>query len=164
MSTNDVPGFDPAHRDELAMGCWAEHEDGSLLLVQSTEGGRVVYMMFDVTDGVTEYRDAMPEKQFKDTFSWNSKSKKKVDVKWTWHDKTPFPFDRIIKAGAKDGVHFASAEDQLSAAAKVAKSLQLRKAEFRASSVEHLMEKIKKGPTASRVIRAVQAAISELRS
>lgn len=163
MSTNDVPGYNPAHNDELAMGCWAEHSDGSLLLVQSTEGGRVVYMMFDVTDGVTEYRDAMPEKQFKSTFSWSS-DKKKITSKWTWHDKTAFPFDRIIKQGSKDGVHFASAEDQLSAAAKVAKSLKLRKGEFKASSVDHLMEKIRKGPTASRLIRAVQAAIDELRA
>lgn len=26
MSTNDVPGFDPANGDELHMGCWAEHK------------------------------------------------------------------------------------------------------------------------------------------
>jgi hypothetical protein len=68
MSTNDVPGFNPANNDELKAQCWAEHEDGSLLLVQSTEGGRVVYMMFDISDGIAEYRDAMPEKQFKEVF------------------------------------------------------------------------------------------------
>lgn len=163
MSTNDVPGFNPANNDVLANGCWASHEDGSLLLVQSTEGGRVVYMMFDIADGITEYRDAMPEKQFKEIFSWSNTSKKKIDVKWTWHDKTPFPWDRIIKDGAKDGVHYPSAEDQLSAAEKVAKSLRLRKSRFDPRSVDHLMEKVKKGATSNRVMRAIQAAINELR-
>lgn len=32
MSTNDVPGAKTENRDVLAMGCWAEHEDGSLIL------------------------------------------------------------------------------------------------------------------------------------
>jgi len=62
MSTNDVPGHNPVNNDELRSNCWAEHDDGSLILVQSTEGGRVIYMMFDLSvEPVVEYRDAMPE-------------------------------------------------------------------------------------------------------
>lgn len=159
MSTQDCPGFGNAKNDTLEMGCWAEHEDGSLLLVQSTEGGRVVYMMFDVsTTPITEYRDAMPGETFKKTFSWG-----KTKEKWVWHNRTPFPFDKIIKMGAKDGVHFASVEDQLSAAERLAKSLKLRKQKFNPEEFDHLTEKVKQGPTSNRVIRAIQAAINELK-
>lgn len=48
MSTNDVPGANPKNADVLAMGCWAEHEDGSLIFVESVEGGTVVYSIFDI--------------------------------------------------------------------------------------------------------------------
>lgn len=161
MATHDVPGHNPSNNDELKAGCWAEHSDGSLIFVQSTEGGRIIYMMFDtLTDPITEYRDAMPEKGFKETFSWKNVN----DIRWTWHDKTPQPWDRIIKSGAKDGLHFASADEQLSAAAKVARSLKLRSKKFQESSVDHLREKVTTGKTSNRVIRALQAAINELRS
>ena len=162
MSTNDVPGHNAVNRDELAMGAWGEHNDGSLIFVQSTEGGRVVYMMFDTSsDPIVEYRDAMPEKGFKETFSWNPK--KKDSIKWTWHDKTPFPWDRVIKKGARDGVHYASTDDQLSAASKLAKSLRLKMEEFKPERYEHLTEVVKKGKTSSRILNAFQAAIDELR-
>lgn len=97
MSTNDVPGANPANNDELRMGCWAEYEDESLIFVYSTEMGRVVYTIFYVSESpVVEYRDAMPEAQFKDQFSWDPDDD---SVKWTWHDKMPFPWDRVIRAG-----------------------------------------------------------------
>lgn len=125
MSTNDVPGYNPSNRDQLAMGCWAEHEDGSLIFVESTESSRVIYSIFDLSGGhITEYRDAMPEGDFKKSFSYDPKQKKKD--KWVWHDKTAFPWDRVIKSGARDGARFASASDQLSAAQRVAESLRLR--------------------------------------
>ena len=50
MSTNDVPGANPANRDELAMGAWAEHADGSLIFVESTEGGTCIYEVFDLSE------------------------------------------------------------------------------------------------------------------
>lgn len=128
MSTNDVPGANPNNGDVLAMGCWAEHDDGSLIFVESTETGRVIYSIFDMAKSPPiEYRDAMPESNFKKSFSWNSKNKK--SEKWTWHDKTPFPWDRIIKAGISDGGRVATAEHILSAAERVAESLKLRGAE-----------------------------------
>jgi hypothetical protein len=65
MSTQDVPGHGSAKSDTLAMGVWGEHNDGSLLFVESTEGGRVIYSIFDMAQmPIVEYRDAMP-----DTFS-----------------------------------------------------------------------------------------------
>jgi len=129
MSTNDVPGANPANNDELAMGCWAEHDDGSLILVESTEGDRVIYSMFDLSKSKpVEYRDAMPKAIFEKTFSYDADDDDggAPGVIWTWHDKTPFPWDRVIKAGAEDGPRDVSAEDTLSAAARVAESLRLR--------------------------------------
>lgn len=124
MSTNDVPGANQHNNDELAMGCWAEHDDGSLIFVESTEAFRVIYSIFDVAKvPPIEYRDAMPEAQFKRTFSWKPGTKSE---RWTWHDKTPFPWDRVIKAGASDGGRLASAEAILTAAERVAESLKLR--------------------------------------
>src|SRR5437762_12981828 len=103
MSTRDVPGYRAENHDELAMGCWAEHEDGSMIFVESTEGGRVIYSIFDMEkQPITEYRDAMAEGAFKRQFSYDGKSDP-----WTWHDKTPFPWDRIIKAGSRDGARIA---------------------------------------------------------
>lgn len=163
MSTNDVPGSNPSNHDQLGCGSWAEHEDGSLIFVQSTEGGRIVYMMFDtMSDTIIEYRDAMPERAFKQAFSWKPTDQK--SIKWVWHDKTPFPWDRIIKDGAKDGLHFASADDQLSAAEKVARSLNLRSRKFNAENYAHMVDKVKKGAVSNRMVRAIQAAINELRA
>jgi hypothetical protein len=101
MSTNDVPGANPRNGDELAMGCWAEHDDGSLILVESTEASRIIYSIFDMAkEPPIEYRDAMPEVSFKKTFSWDPKS---ANEKWARHDKTPFPWEKIIDSGIKDG-------------------------------------------------------------
>lgn len=128
MSTYDVPGANPANHDLLATGAWAEHEDGSLIFVESTEVNRVIYSIFDMAKlPPIEYRDAMSEVAFKKVFSWKPNSCDDLpDEQWTWHDKTPFPWDRVIKAGATDGGRPAFAEQQLSAAERVAESLKLR--------------------------------------
>lgn len=164
MSTNDVPGFNPKNRDELACGCWAEHEDGSLIFVESTEDDRVIYSVFDMEkDPVTEYRDSMKIGAFKKNFSWDSK--KKDSERWTWHDKTPFPWDRIIKKGSKDGVRHAHVEDQLNAAERVRKSREskgkamvVREVDDREveSRVDRLRSKAKK------IIQKLQRAVEEL--
>eukprot|EP00697_Spironema_sp_BW2_P016820 gnl/Spiro4/8261_TR4368_c0_g2_i1.p2 gnl/Spiro4/8261_TR4368_c0_g2~~gnl/Spiro4/8261_TR4368_c0_g2_i1.p2 ORF type:complete len:104 (-),score=14.51 gnl/Spiro4/8261_TR4368_c0_g2_i1:166-477(-) len=70
----------------------------------------------------------MPEASFKTTFTWDSK--KKASEKWTWHDKTPFPWDRVIKAGVSDGPRNASAADVMNAAERIAQSLKLKGAEI----------------------------------
>jgi hypothetical protein len=130
MSTHDVPGANPANNDELGMGCWAEHEDGSLILVESTEGSRVIYSMFDLAkDPPVEYRDAMAQPTFEKTFSFDPKRDPDDDYGtfvWTWHDKTAFPWDRVIKAGIPDGQKPAFADHTLTAAERVAESLKLR--------------------------------------
>lgn len=160
MSTNDVPGANPANRDQLAMGCWAEHEDGSLIHVESTEGGRVVYYMFNLaTNPVTEYRDGMAEGAFKKAFSWNPKDP--ASEKWTWHDKTPFPWDRIIKAGARDGVHYASADDHLNAAERIRRSREIHTGHpVDLQEVEARIDQL--GEKAERIVRRLQRAISNL--
>lgn len=138
MSTNDVPGANQRNGDELAMGCWAEHEDESLIFVESTEGGRVIYSIFDTSpDPPVEYRDAMPEAVFKRRFSWSEEANGASEEKWLWHDKTPFPWDRVIKAGATDGPRRPSAAAELNAAQRVAESLRLRAREVDAGNIAH---------------------------
>jgi hypothetical protein len=146
MSTYDVPGTNPSNGDELAMGCWAEHEDGSLIFVESTEGNRIIYSIFDISkQPPIEYRDAMPESSFKKTFTWDKAGKKKDD-KWLWHDKTPFPWDRVIKHGFPDGGRFAAAEHQLSAAERVAESLKLRGAHI-SRDLGHRVDQVRERTT-----------------
>lgn len=112
MSTNDVPGANPVNSDTLKMGCWAESSDSSLIFVESVENGRVIYSVFDRSkQPIIEYRDAMDEKQFKRYFSKSSKG-----ITWTWHDKTPFPWDVVIKEGAKTGGRFSSLGDMITEA------------------------------------------------
>lgn len=132
MSTEDVPGANPANRDKLAMGCWAEHKDGSLIFVEGVEAGSVVYSMFDVRGALpVEFRDAMPEDGFKKTFSWKEGSKTKdLGIKWTWHDKTPFDWSKVMQkfpAGARR----PSAADEMSAAARIAETLGLQAEDIR---------------------------------
>lgn len=127
MSTHDVPGAKVENGDDLHHGCWAEHKDGSLIFVESTEANRVVYSIFDVSrQPPLEYRDAMPIAVFEDRFGRDSD-----EGPWTWHDKTPFDWDRVIRAGFPDGVRSAFADHTLSAARRVADSLKLRGEETR---------------------------------
>ena len=148
MSTDDVPGFNPIHNDELAMGCWAEHEDGSLIFVESTEGNRVIYSMFDLDkDPIVEYRDAMSEKGFKERFSHPNTDK----LEWTWHDKTEFPWDRVMDdfpAGEK-----TSAVATLTAAARVAQSLELR--------AQEIQERHNVRPTPQREARTIMERLRD---
>ncbi len=125
MSTNDVPGAKPENRDTLAMGAWAEHKDGSLILVEGTEGGKAIYSVFDMAkDPPIEYRDAMLEKDFKTTYSWDATGKKPgPNERWTWHDKTPFPWDRIVK-NFNDGFKSPSAAHVMTAAERIVESRQ----------------------------------------
>lgn len=171
MSTNDVPGNDPDNADELHSGCWAEHDDGSLIFVTDTENGRVIYSMFDMSkEPIQEYRDSMAEERFKKFFSWNDadpynkvgkKGKKTVPKeKWVWHDKTPFPWDKIIKHGATDGPRYASATDLLTAAERVAQSLKLRASEV-SGDLSHLTERTIR--RAGGILDKLKRAASELR-
>lgn len=156
MSTNDVPGHKPENNDELAMGAWAEHEDGSLILVESVEGGRVIYSVFDMEpEPITEYRDAMPQDDFEERFSWDDDGDR-----WTWHDKTPFPWDRVIRQGSRAGERFASADDLENAATRVARSRKLRGSDFQPDEAEHRRDQLTEN--IKRFARRIQRAIDDL--
>lgn len=143
MSSNDVPGFNPKNSDSLSMGCWAQHEDGSLILVESVEGNRVIFSMFDRSrEPIVEYRDAMPENEFKKRFSFDPNAKGGTQsIRWTWRDKTLFPWDLIIKDGAQVGERPVSAADILTAAQRVADSLNMRAREFKPSRFDGFRER-----------------------
>jgi hypothetical protein len=158
MSTNDVPGAKAANNDELAMGCWAEHEDGSLILVESTEGNRIIYSIFNMSeDPPWEYRDAMPQDGFMDHYSFDGKPD---SIKWTWHDKTPFPWDRIIKEGIKDGTKFACADHLLTAAEKIKKDRELKGSPFKPDDAKQRMDRL--GRAGMIIVDAIQRAIGTL--
>lgn len=174
MSTNDVPGANPTNADTLHMGCWGEHEDGSLIFVKSTEGDRVIYEMYDPNQTpILFFQDAMVEDGFKKKYSWDPTNPNKSFGKWTWHDKSAFPWDTVIKA-ARPGLQHASAADQLSAAQKVADALSDKPtaAQLVASAVgatpspvdpaklSHMLENM--GPRGKFMMSKIQAAISML--
>lgn len=153
MSTSDVPGANPQNGDDLKVGCWAEHDDGSMMFVESTEGGRIVYTMFDMNETPpVEYRDTMSEKGFKDIYT---------KAGWTWHDKTPFPWDKVIPH-AKPGFKYAHADDQISEAERIGRSRDLRRRQFQESKWAHYAEKI--GKRGRVITDKIQRAIRELRA
>jgi len=165
MSTNDVPGAKATNNDKLSMGCWAEHQDGSLIFVESTEGGRAIYSVFDISkDPPIEFRDTMPIQGFKDHFSWNPKSKDKDQIKWTWHDKSPMPWDRIIKEGIPDGVRHACAQHLLNAAEQVAQRRKLIGSKVDEKDVQTRLPTTMIGRVGSALVSGIQATISELRA
>jgi len=124
MSTHDVPGANKANHDVLTAGCWAEHEDGSLLFVKGTEQGQVVYELYDLAqDPPVYYQDAMTDTTFKDQFSFRAGIS---DIDWVWHDKSPFPWSRVMRTFERPAPLHADVQDMLSAAARVAESLKLR--------------------------------------
>jgi hypothetical protein len=142
MATSDVPGADPKNGDVLAMGCWAEHEDGSLVFVKSTEGGNIVYEIYDVIEEPPiMYQDAMPEAGFKRQFSYPPVGTS--TDRWVWHDKTPFPFDRVMEAVERPRPQYASAAAQITAARRVARSLDLHASEVSSATHGHHREVVR---------------------
>lgn len=124
MATHDVPGANPVNNDALAVGNWAEHQDGSLIHVEGTESNRIVFQMFDLSHKpYTRWLGAMPEPEFKLKFSRPPTGTSKEQ--WTWHDKRSFPWDRVMAAFQTPAPEFVNPEDQLSAAQRVAESLNL---------------------------------------
>lgn len=151
MSTNDVPGYNPDNSDHLHAGCWAEHKDGSLIFVEGNEADKVVYSVFDIEKEL-EYRDVMDREDFDQRFSVYEpsddeppKGKKKggkvLKQIWTWHDKSPFPWDRVLK-GMKTGARQPSAAQAISAAEEIARDLTLRAQDLDPKRVKKLKEKL----------------------
>lgn len=160
MATDDVPGANPKNADVLASGCWAEHQDGSLIFVKGTENDQVVYEIYDVAqEPPVYYQDAMRGDAFKKQFSWTPIGTS--TEKWTWHDKTPFPWHKVMKTFDKPKPTHADVHDELTAAARVAKSLRLRAQNLSPGDVEHMTEQTV--PAGGRTIRdRIQKAIDAL--
>lgn len=162
MATDAVPGANPSNNDELSIGCWAEHKDGSLVLVKGVESDTVVYEIYDVAqDPPTYYQDAMSKDDFEQAYSRPPTGKS--DVEWTWHDKTEFPWSRVMQILDRPRPVAADVRDTLSAAAAVADSLRLRAHKMSKATVAG-EEQLKKVGQAifDRVTSAVTAAINEL--
>lgn len=160
MSTNDVPGASPANKDELRAGCWAEHDDGSLIYVKGTERGSIVYEIYDMAmEPAVCYTDAMPETGFKKQFSYPPVGASKE--KWTWHDKTPFDWRRVMKVVERPRPGHVSAEETMSAAARVAESLRLRGKEVVGDLHRHKSPEEVRGTGAGRALEKIGAAIKE---
>lgn len=165
MSTSDVPGSNPANGDELKTGCWCEHKDGSRLFVEGMEGGLVTYSMFDLSRRpVIEYRDRMAEADFRQRFAPDQKANRV----WTWHDKTPFPWDDVIKQGAQGGARLAGAADQITLARQIADSLSLRAREVmtpemeqRQRAFQHLEQQ---HPTVAAALEAFLSSLTQMPS
>jgi hypothetical protein len=157
MSTQDVPGANPANKDELAAGSWAEHDDGSLIFVKGNEASQVVYEIYDLAqDPPVYYQDAMREAAFKKQFSFPPVGSS--PEKWTWHDKTPFPWNKVMKTFDKPRPVHADVGDTLSAAERVAQSLKLRARQLREDDIEPRTEQVRKGRSIlERLERAIEA-------
>ena len=83
MSTKGVPGSKAAPQDKLSRGCWAE-KGAELVLVEQVKTPTVVYLSIDAKKAAKPA--AMAQVDFEKQFEG-----------WTWHDKTPFPWDRVLK-------------------------------------------------------------------
>lgn len=158
MSTQDVPGANSANADTLKAGCWAEHSDGSLIYVKGTEDSQVVYEIYDLAqDPPVFYQDAMRSEAFKKQFSFPPVGSS--PDKWTWHDKTPMPWKRVMKTFDKPVPTHASVADQMTAAARVADSLRLRAQQVDPTSVEASSEQVRTAgrPLVDRLMAALTA-------
>jgi len=126
MSTNAVPGANPVNKEYLDRGAWAEDKDQtSLVHVIGKEAGSIVFQIYDLSeDPIIFYQDAMIESEFKNFFSVPPVGTS--DVVWTWHDKTDFPFDRVMKRFSSKASHHADVKDQLSVAQRIAAKLHIK--------------------------------------
>lgn len=160
MATHDVPGANPANADELAALNWAEHKDGTLLFVKGTEGGKIVFDIFDLArEPVMYYTDAMPELRFKKYFNHGPAGTRKDE--WTWHDKTTFPWDRVMKRLGRPQPQHADVADQLTAAERVARDLGKRGRELTEEDVAHFTPR--EYPASRGVMRRLRDAMDAFR-
>ena len=175
MSTNDVPGAKSHNNDELAMGCWAEHKDGSMIFIKGVENKNVIFDMYDLdVDPPLCYSTSMFQDAFEEKFSW--KPDDDNGIRWTWHDKTPMPWQRVMKS-VRDGQMYADAQDQLNAASKLAKSMDLKGTKLTEDEISKLVNKMRRHhrdmeelkqtiqtrKTPRTILQRIQGAISELK-
>lgn len=157
MATSDVPGANVANADVLHSTCWAEHQDGSLLYVKGTENQQIIYELYDLAqDPPVYYQDAMREDAFKKAFSYPPVGTS--TEKWTWHDKTAFPWNKVMKNFDKPRPVHADVHDSLSAAARVAESLRLRAQKLKPEDASHMEEQVA-SKSGLDIIKRVQKAL-----
>lgn len=140
MGSYAVPGVDDG---ELAIGCWAEHEDGSLILVEGFEGPDVIYAIFDISVmPIVSYRHRTNKEKFEKFFSYGATSQSKI--KWLWHDKTSFPWAVVVRRTDLKNRPL-NMGGNLSAAHKVAKQLKIKGEKLSIREFDHKAMKRVKG-------------------
>jgi len=160
MATCDVPGANPNNNDELHPGCWAEADDNSLIYVEgvSETENIVIYSIFDLTDpnNPLEFRDSMPIDGFEQIF------KNSPDT-WTWHDKTAFPWQKIMSI-FKDGSKVPSADQLISAAQRIVKTRKIYKSnKIKKDDIKEKIDNSYITKTGHVIIDKIQRALNELR-
>ena len=161
MATNDVPGAKKTNNDKLARGCWAEHDDGSLIYVKDIdENDRVIFEIYDLSlNPPAYYPHALAKTDFEKKFSWKSGV---TSIKWTWHDKTPFPWDTVMQH-IDNPMPVLSVQDQLSAAQRVADSLNAKVRDLDSSHVAQLSgTQIRSRKDARGIMERMKSAIGRL--
>jgi len=160
MATCDVPGTNPANNDDLHIGCWGEADDDSLIFVEgvSNAENRVIYSIFDMSNknNPFEYRDSMPKDGFEKMFSKDSSGK------WTWHDKTPFPWEGRIMNCFPDGQRIPSAKQIISAAKRIATSRNLIGHPIKKQDYKHMVKQII-SKTGDSIINKLQKALDKVK-
>lgn len=160
MATSDVPGAKASNNDKLHRGCWAEHADGSLIYIKDIdENDRVIFEIYDLAlNPPAYYPHALAKTDFEKKFSYNKQS----DIKWTWHDKTAFPWDNVMKA-IDSPLPVMSVADQISAAERVANSLRSRMHNLDTQHVEDLSgRRVRSRNEAKGIMARIRNAIIEL--
>jgi hypothetical protein len=163
MATPDVPGANPANGDTLHDRCWAESSepnDNSLIYVMSVENGTVVFVIYDLKPNTPalQFMDSMHEADFKSFFSWDPK-KKSPAGKWIWHDKSPFPIQRIMKYQQPHGQSMVFGSDQMSAAQRVAAHMNKRMQDVDFDKIKHNAEEVSKTPAFETLMTKIGKAL-----
>ncbi len=161
MSTNDVPGANPVNKDYLDRGAWAEDKDQtSLVHVIGKEAGSVVFQLYDLDENpIIFYQNAMIESEFKDFFSVPPVGTSEVE--WTWHDKTDFPFDRVMKRFSSKASYHADVQEQMSAAKRINAKLKMKAQRLTEADVSAQMDQERGRGLA--IIDAIGNALSKIR-
>ncbi len=123
MGTYQTPGHKPENNDVLSVGCWAENDDGSRILVNKIESKKVYYQVFNIQNPNYAHNDVRDENAFKDFYSSGED--------WYWHDKKPFPWGQLTTTSIKP-VDIPMSE-------KVAKDLNMKVSKLKKISTKTIL-------------------------
>lgn len=83
----------PAALERAGVGCWAEHRDGSMAVVEALLNGQVHYLVIDRTGrAIIERWGRIPLARFRRECAPGGL----LADGWAWHD-SPFPAERAYK-------------------------------------------------------------------